>query len=76
MSIAVALISRAFRYNGTPLPDPDPSMSVEQVKAFYSPAYPELTSSLTEGPTDEGGVLTYSFSRAVGTKGGTCKRRD
>jgi PRTRC genetic system protein C len=41
---------REFAYNGIKLPDPNPEMSLEQVREVYSPAYPELTTAAIEGP--------------------------
>lgn len=69
MSITVTALTRTFRYNGMTLPDADPTMTVEQVKAAYAVAYPELVSAAIEGPTEKDGVLTYEFRRGVGTKG-------
>ena len=60
---------REFHYNGQKLPDPDPNLSPERVKAFYAAQYPELATAVLEGPTVKDGVLAYTASRAVGTKG-------
>jgi len=60
---------REFTYNGTKLPDPNPEMSLEQVREIYSPAYPELTTAAIEGPEVTNEILVYRFVRAVGAKG-------
>ena len=65
----VTVLTRSFRYSGIPLADLDPSATVDQIKAMYAPAYPELNNSIVEGPTEENGNLVYEFRRAVGTKG-------
>jgi PRTRC genetic system protein C len=60
---------RAFSYNGIALQDPDPNLSAEDVRTFYLTLYPELASAAIEGPEQQGDVTTYTFRRAVGTKG-------
>ena len=51
------------------LPDPNPTMSIEEVQKFYSGKYPEINNSTAAGPTIVGGNAEYSFKTAVGTKG-------
>jgi len=60
---------REFTYNGIKLPDPNPGMSLEQVREVYTPAYPELTTAAIEGPEVTNEILVYRFVRAVGAKG-------
>jgi PRTRC genetic system protein C len=60
---------REFRYNAVRLADPLPSMSLPQVRDFYSNVHPELTSADIEGPELVAGKHIYTFRRAVGTKG-------
>jgi PRTRC genetic system protein C len=62
-------LARSFSYNGVKLPDPDPKMSPEEVKAAYSHQYPELATAAITGPEASGEQLIYSFVRAIGTKG-------
>lgn len=69
MTIRETTITRRFKYNSVMLADPSPSMSLEQVKAFYATQFPELLNSTVEGPDTKGTVTTYTFQRAVGTKG-------
>jgi len=42
-------LSRSFTYNGVKLPDPDPRMTPEEVKAVYSHQYPELATAAITG---------------------------
>lgn len=60
---------REFTYNGMKLPDPNPTLSLEQVREIYSPAYPELTTAAIEGPEISENKAVYRFVRAVGAKG-------
>lgn len=69
MAIREVTIIRRFKYNSVMLADPSPSMSLQQVQAFYATQYPELLNSAIEGPDTKGAVSTYKFMRAVGTKG-------
>jgi PRTRC genetic system protein C len=43
--IDAKVLSRSFTYNGVKLPDPDPRMTPEEVKAIYSHQYPELATT-------------------------------
>ena len=67
----VEAAKRTFKYNSLTLQDPDAGMGPEEVKAFYSSIYPELTQAVFEGPDyDELQCMTYEFRRSMGTKGG------
>lgn len=65
----VVNLTRKFGYNGITLPDPNPAMSPDDVKTVYAMQYPELTNSVVEGPVTKGNTCTYTFIRAVGSKG-------
>lgn len=67
--IEAKVMPRSFTYNGLKLPDPDPRMTPEEVKAVYSHQYPELATAAITGPEGTGQHLLYSFVRAIGTKG-------
>ena len=69
MAISVKKLSRKFQYNGASLVDPDPMMTPEQVKDFYSIRYREIVNACVEGPESQGNFLVYSFRRTVGEKG-------
>jgi len=62
-------LSREFSYNGVRLPDPNPSMTPEEVRQFYATQYPDITTASITGPETEGDRLRYSFTRAIGSKG-------
>ena len=62
-------LTRKFRYNSLTLPDPNESMTIDQVREFYATQFPELNNAVTEGPTTENGVATWKFIRAAGAKG-------
>ena len=62
-------LTRKFRYNSVTLPDPNDSMSPDQVREFYATQFPELNNALIEGPTTANGVSTWQFVRAAGAKG-------
>lgn len=75
---------RKFKYNSVTLPDPNDSMSPDQVREFYATQYPELNNAMLEGPVTANGVSTWTFLRAAGAKGRTkapaqsqsCEARD
>jgi len=69
MPVTVTTLEREFVFDGHPFPDPDPKMSVEQVREIYIPTYPEITTASVTGPETVDGKLRYTFSRAIGYKG-------
>lgn len=69
MALTVSKMARLFQFNGIRLPDPNPSMSVDEVKALYAGQYPELATALVNGPEAVGDKMRYSFERAIGSKG-------
>jgi PRTRC genetic system protein C len=62
-------LSRVFEFNGVRLPDPDPKLSVEDVRALYAHQYPDIATASITGPEAVGDKLVYRFTRAIGTKG-------
>ena len=68
-TVTVTKMIRVFQFNGIRLPDPNPEMSVDNVKALYSAQYPELTTAVVNGPEAVGDKLRYTFDRAIGSKG-------
>jgi PRTRC genetic system protein C len=62
-------LKRTFVYNGITLPDPSPAMAASAVKDFYAATYPELVNAEIEGPVRKDNADTYTFRKAVGTKG-------
>ena len=46
MALTISKMNRIFQFQGILLPDPNPTMSVDEVKALYAAQYPELVSGL------------------------------
>jgi PRTRC genetic system protein C len=69
MALTISKTIRTFEFGGVRLPDPNPSMSVDDVKAFYSAQYPELATAVVNGPEAVGDKMRYTFDRAIGSKG-------
>ena len=69
MALTVAKMTRIFQFHGIRLPDPNPSMSVDEVKALYATQYPELATAVVNGPEAVGDKMRYTFDRAIGSKG-------
>jgi PRTRC genetic system protein C len=67
--LKVETLTREFAYNGVKLPDPNPELSVEEVRDMYVATYPELATAAVEGPSPVNGRMQYTFTRAVGVKG-------
>lgn len=65
----ITAIKRVFLYNGRTLDDPDGTLSPTEVKGFYSAIHPELMNASVEGGEFDGDTQTFSFERAIGTKG-------
>jgi len=63
------ILSRVFEFNGVRLPDPDPKLTVEEVRSLYSHQYPDIATAAITGPETVGDKLVYRFTRAIGTKG-------
>ena len=61
-------MTRIFVYDDREFPDPDPQMSVEQVKATLSDFYGEIANASVK-ETKRGEDTIYEFQRRVGTKG-------
>jgi PRTRC genetic system protein C len=69
MAVHVEKLERVFLFGSAKLPDPDPAMTVEQVRDMYVSTYPELATAAVEGPSPVNGMQQYTFTRAVGAKG-------
>jgi PRTRC genetic system protein C len=69
MALTVTKMSRVFQFQGIRLPDPNPEMSVDEVKALYAAQYPELATAVVNGPEAAGDKMQYTFERAIGSKG-------
>lgn len=69
MALQGKIIVRRFRYNGITMSDPSPQKTIDQIRLFFATQYPELLNSVIEGPVTKDGTSTYTFARAVGSKG-------
>jgi len=61
-------MARIFVYDDREFPDPDPQMTVEQVKATLADFYGEIANASVK-ETKRGDDTIYEFQRRVGTKG-------
>ena len=61
-------MGRIFVYDDREFPDPDPEMSVEQVKATLADFYGEIANASVK-ETARGDNTIIEFQRRVGTKG-------
>ena len=62
-------LKREFSFNGIRLPDPNPNLPVEEVRAIYATQYPDVATASISGPEAIAGKLRYTFERAIGSKG-------
>lgn len=65
----VTTLKRVFKYNGMNLLDPGSHLSPDGVREFHAICYPELLVAVVEGPVTKGTTSTYTFIKAVGSKG-------
>jgi PRTRC genetic system protein C len=63
------VLTRFFEVNGQKLPDPNPQLTVEEVRTFYSHEFPDIATASITGPEVIGDKFLYRFSRAIGSKG-------
>ena len=68
-------MTRIFVYDDREFPDPDPGMSVDQVKATLSDFYGEIANASVK-ETKRGDDAVYEFQRRVGTKGAPTDARN
>ena len=61
-------MARIFVYDDREFPDPNPEMTVEQVKATLSDFYGEIANASVK-ETGRGEDTIFEFQRRVGTKG-------
>jgi len=68
-TLKAAVLPREFYYQDSRIPDPNPQMSVDEVRELLTPSYPEIATATVTGPEDTGTALRYTFARAIGSKG-------
>ncbi len=61
-------MARVFVYDGREFPDPDPTLSPEEVKQMMTDFFPELANAEVR-ETSRGEDTLYELARRVGTKG-------
>lgn len=61
-------MARVFVYDGRTFPDPDPSLSVDDVRRQLSDFFPELANADVNQST-QGDNTVHTFARRIGTKG-------
>jgi len=61
-------MARVFVYDGREFPDPDPNMSVEEVRQSMTSFFPELANADTK-QSKRGDDDIVEFEKRVGTKG-------
>lgn len=62
---------RVFKYSGVDLPDPDPTMTLTEVRDFFAnTGRSELTSAEVRGPEVVGTTQVFTLHRVTGTTGG------
>ena len=61
-------MARIFSCDGREFPDPDPKLSVEEVRQQLSQFFPELVNAETR-ETRRGEDTVHTFSKRIGTKG-------
>jgi PRTRC genetic system protein C len=69
MAITVTPMIRIFQFASIRLPDPNPALSVDEVKNLYCARYPELATATVNGPEAVGDKMRYTFEPVIGSKG-------
>ena len=67
--MTIETMDREFRYDNLRLPDPNRTLSIDEVRAAFSATYPEIATASVTGPEAVGSKLVYYFTKAIGTKG-------
>jgi PRTRC genetic system protein C len=68
-TLKTTVLLREFYFNGVRIPDPSPAMTVDEVRDFLTPTYPEIATATLTGPDATGSSMRYTFDRAIGSKG-------
>jgi len=63
------VVTREFNFNGVKIPDPDKTLSPEEVRSVLATMYPDIATASITGPEAVGDKLRYNFVRAIGVKG-------
>ena len=68
MPLTITKMTRLFQFNGIRLPDPNPNMPVDDVKALYAAQYPELATAVVNGPEAVGDKMRHTFGLCAGIR--------
>jgi PRTRC genetic system protein C len=68
MALKINSLPRSFYLSGRRIADPNPNLSIEEVRAFYTGTYPELNNS-TFAEENTSTEHKVTFSSSVGHKG-------
>lgn len=70
MPVLETIGKRIFKIDGKAVNDPDPRLSVEEVRNFMINTYPELlNANISEGEINpDNGEITYTFEKRIGHK--------
>jgi PRTRC genetic system protein C len=65
ITMTIETMNREFRYDNLRLPDPNPSLTVEEVRTAFAATYPEIVTAAITGPEAVGNKLVYHFAKAI-----------
>jgi len=68
-TLTVSALKREFAYGNQVIPDPNPALSIDQVRDALACAFPEIATAALTGPEVTDTAMRYTFSRAIGSKG-------
>lgn len=69
MAATILEATRIFRFNARDLPDPDTTMTPDEVLTHYTRQHPKLLGGKVVGPTIEGDNHVYELRASFGDKG-------
>ena len=64
----ITKIEREFKFKEKSLEDPNPKMTVDQIRNFYAAEFPELINAVWEEKSSAG-KMSIEFKTSVGKKG-------
>jgi PRTRC genetic system protein C len=67
--MTIETMNREFRYDQLRLPDPNPRLTVDEVRTAFSATYPEIATATLTGPEAVGNKLVYHFTKAIEIRG-------
>ena len=56
---AAGVVTREFNFNGVKIPDPDKTLSPEEVRSVLATMYPDIATASITGPEAVGDKLRY-----------------